>query len=74
MTGATTSGCVRARLVDAALQYGFRPAGSRSFATATRMPHEANLHDVDAKYGGVVSVEETLQYLEKVREETDAPR
>ncbi|MDP8951538.1 MAG: hypothetical protein M3N18_04755 [Actinomycetota bacterium] len=36
--------------------------------------HEANLYDVDAKYGDVVSVEETLEYLEKVREETGAPR
>jgi maleamate amidohydrolase len=27
--------------------------------------HEANLYEVDAKYGGVVSVEETLEYLEE---------
>lgn len=36
--------------------------------------HEANLYDVDAKYGDVVSVEDTLEYLEKVREGTGAPK
>lgn len=28
--------------------------------------HEANLYDVDAKYGDVVSVEEVLEYLEAI--------
>jgi maleamate amidohydrolase len=61
-------------VVDA-LQYGFRPVVPRE-AVGDRDPdaHEANLDDVDAKYGDVVSVEETLEYLEKVREETGAPR
>jgi maleamate amidohydrolase len=74
VTGASTSGCVRATVVDA-LQYGFRPVVPRE-AVGDRDPdaHEANLDDVDAKYGDVVSVEETLEYLEKVREETGAPR
>jgi maleamate amidohydrolase len=27
--------------------------------------HEANLHDVDAKYGDVVSVRDALEYLEE---------
>ena len=66
VTGASTSGCSRATVVDA-LQYGFRPvvpreaAGDRGLNT-----HEANLYDVDAKYGDLVSVEETLEYLEEV--------
>ena len=66
VTGATTSGCVRATAVDA-LQYGFRPVVPRE-AVGDRNPdaHEANLYDVDAKYGDVVSVEETLKYLEEV--------
>lgn len=74
VTGASTSGCVRATVVDA-LQYGFRPIVPRE-AVGDRDPdaHEANLYDVDAKYGDVVSVEETLEYLEKVHEETGAPR
>jgi maleamate amidohydrolase len=66
VTGATTSGCVRATVVDA-LQYGFRPVVPRE-AVGDRNPdaHEANLYDVDAKYADVVSVEETREYLEEV--------
>ncbi len=66
VTGASTSGCVRATAVDA-LQYGFRPVVPRE-AVGDRNPdaHEANLYDVDAKYGDVISVEETLKYLEEV--------
>ena len=64
ITGATTSGCIRATVVDA-LQHGFRPVVPRE-AVGDRNPdaHEANLYDVDAKYGDVVGVEETLEYLE----------
>jgi maleamate amidohydrolase len=63
ITGASTSGCVRATAVDA-LQYGFRPVVPRE-AVGDRNPdaHEANLYDVDAKYGDVVRVEEVLDYL-----------
>ncbi len=66
VTGASTSGCVRATVVDA-LQYGFRPVVPRE-AVGDRTPdaHEANLYDVDAKYGDVVSVPETLEYLEEI--------
>jgi maleamate amidohydrolase len=66
VTGASTSGCVRATVVDA-LQYGYRPVVPRE-AVGDRNPeaHEANLYDVDAKYGDVVSVEETLEYLEQI--------
>jgi maleamate amidohydrolase len=64
-TGASTSGCVRATVVDA-LQYGFRPVVPREAVGDRDLnAHEANLYDVDAKYGGVVSVEETLEYLEE---------
>jgi maleamate amidohydrolase len=48
------------------LQHGFRPVvlceavGERSPDT-----YEANLYDVDAKYGDVVSLEEVLKYLEE---------
>jgi maleamate amidohydrolase len=73
VTGATTSGCVRATTVDA-LQYGFRPVVPRE-AVGDRDPdaHEANLHDVDGKYGDAVSMEECLAYLERVRERSGTP-
>ena len=66
VTGATISGCVRATAVDA-LQYGFRPVVPRE-AVGDRNPdaYEANLYDIDAKYDDVVSLEETLEYLEEV--------
>lgn len=64
VTGASTSGCVRATVVDA-LQHGYRPVVPRE-AVGDRNPaaHEANLYDIDAKYGDVVSLEEALDYLE----------
>ena len=63
ITGVTTSGCIRATCLDSC-QYGFIPivvadaCGDRHPA-----PHEANLFDMNAKYGDVVSEAETLAYL-----------
>jgi maleamate amidohydrolase len=66
VTGASTSGCVRATVVDA-LQHGYRPIVPRD-AVGDRNPaaHEANLYDIDAKYGDVVSVDEVVTYLEEL--------
>ncbi|GGV18768.1 N-carbamoylsarcosine amidase [Actinomadura cremea] len=53
VTGVSTSGCVRATVVDA-LCHGFRPAvASDAVADRDPRPHEAALFDVDAKYGDV---------------------
>ncbi|HET7478465.1 MAG TPA: isochorismatase family protein [Rubrobacteraceae bacterium] len=70
ITGASTSGCVRATAVDA-LQYGFRPVVPRE-AVGDRNPdaHEANLYDIDAKYGDVTTVKDTLAYLEEIKAAT----
>ena len=63
ITGLTTSGCVRATCVDA-MCHGFAPivvadaCGDRHEA-----PHEANLFDMNAKYGDVVSESEVVAYL-----------
>jgi maleamate amidohydrolase len=64
VTGASTSGCVRATVVDA-LQHGYRTVVPRE-AVGDRNPaaHEANLYDIDTKYGDVVSVEEAIAYFE----------
>jgi maleamate amidohydrolase len=66
VTGASTSGCVRATVVDA-LQHGYRPIVPRE-AVGDRNPaaHEANLYDIDAKYGDVVSVDEVVTHLEEL--------
>jgi len=66
VTGASTSGCVRATAVDA-LQHGYRPIVPRE-AVGDRNPdaHAANLYDLDAKYGDVVSLAEVIEHLEEL--------
>ena len=65
VTGASTSGCVRATAVDA-LQYGYRVVVPRE-AVGDRNPaaHEANLHDIDAKYGDVLSLDAVVEHLDQ---------
>ncbi len=60
VTGASTSGCVRATAVDA-LQHGYRVLVPRD-AVGDRNPaaHEANLYDIDTKYGDVVTTDDVL--------------
>jgi len=63
ITGCTTSGCIRASAVDA-VQHGFRPIVVRECVGDRHDdPHNANLFDINAKYGDVVSKAETIQYL-----------
>ena len=64
VTGASTSGCVRATAVDA-LQHGYRPIVPRE-AVGDRNPdaHAANLYDLDAKYADIVSVAQVIEHLE----------
>src|SRR4029079_1618491 len=64
VTGASTSGCVRATVVDA-LQHGYRTVVPRE-AVGDRNPaaHDAALYDIDLKYGDVVAVDECLEALE----------
>lgn len=55
VTGLTTSGCVRATVLDA-MQYGFIPYVVRdAVGDRDSRPHEANLFDLAAKYAEVVS-------------------
>jgi maleamate amidohydrolase len=67
VAGATTSGCVRASVVDA-MSYGFRPivlsdcVGDRAIA-----PHEANLFDMGQKYADVRTFADFMSELEKSR-------
>ena len=64
VTGASTSGCVRATVVDA-IQHGYRPVVPRE-AVGDRNPeaHAANLYDIDTKYGDVVTVDDVISHLE----------
>ena len=63
LTGTSTSGCVRATAVDV-LQNGYRLTIPReAVGDRNRAAHEQALYDVDAKYGDVVSLEESLTWL-----------
>jgi maleamate amidohydrolase len=63
VAGATTSGCIRASVVDA-MSHGLRPVvvtdcvGDRAIG-----PHEANLFDMEQKYAVVVPLDRALAML-----------
>lgn len=65
VAGATTSGCVRASVVDA-MSWGFRPVvlsdcvGDRAIT-----PHEANLFDMGQKYADVRTFDDFMNELAK---------
>jgi len=72
-TGCTTSGCVRATVVD---------AFSNGFATIVvedavfdrgELSHAVNLFDMDQKYADVIDTDETLAYLESLGDRPDQP-
>ena len=66
VTGCTTSGCVRASIVDA-FSYGFRVMVPEDCCgDAERGPHEANLADVGRRYADVTSGAEMTRYLEQL--------
>jgi maleamate amidohydrolase len=66
VTGASTSGCVRATAVDA-IQHGYRPAVPReAVGDRNHAAHEANLYDIDTKYGDVVGVDEVVAHVEQL--------
>lgn len=64
--GCTTSGCVRASVVDG-MSYNFRNVvvsdcvGDRALA-----PHTANLFDMGQKYADLMTRDEAIQVLEKI--------
>ena len=63
LTGCSTSGCIRASAVDG-MQYGFRVIVPREcVADRHPGPHEANLFDINSKYGDVVGKSEVMEYL-----------
>ncbi len=64
VTGCTTSGCVRATVMDA-LAHGFRPIiPVEAVGDRAQEPHEANLFDIGSKYGDVVPTQEVIDYFD----------
>lgn len=67
ITGCTTSGCIRASAVDA-VQNGFRPIVIRECVGDRHDgPHEANLFDINAKYGDVISKADAMKYIRGIK-------
>jgi maleamate amidohydrolase len=66
VTGMTTSGCVRATVLDA-FMYNFDViVPFECSADRSQLSHKVNLFDIHMKYCDVVSLEETLDYLSKL--------
>jgi nicotinamidase-related amidase len=67
VTGCTTSGCVRATVIDA-ISHGFRPIiPEETVGDRAQEPHDANLFDMDSKYGDVVPLSDAIAYLKEAR-------
>ncbi|ARP86778.1 N-carbamoylsarcosine amidohydrolase [Bordetella genomosp. 9] len=63
VAGCTTSGCVRASVVDA-MSHGFKPlVASDCVGDRAIGPHEANLFDMRQKYAAVMTRDEALRAL-----------
>jgi len=66
LAGCSTSGCIRASAVDS-MQHGFRTiVVSDCVGDRHPAPHEANLFDIDAKYGDVVGLEEAVVAIRRI--------
>lgn len=63
VAGCTTSGCIRATVVDG-VSYGFRMmVVEEAVGDRAELTHLVNLADINAKYGDVVSIKTVLDYL-----------
>jgi maleamate amidohydrolase len=63
VTGGSTSGCVRATVVDSLQRSFCTVVPEECVADKHESPHFANLYDMALKYADVVSVQEVLAYL-----------
>jgi nicotinamidase-related amidase len=73
VTGGSTSGCVRATVVDS-LQRSYRTiVPEECTADKHESPHFANLYDMALKYADVLTIEETLAQLRQVAPRTTPP-
>ncbi len=63
LAGCSTSGCIRATAIDG-IQHGFRVIVPRDCVGDRHPgPHEANLFDINAKYGDVVGRDQVIAQL-----------
>jgi maleamate amidohydrolase len=72
IAGVSTSGCIRATAVDA-IQSGFIPVVVReAVGDRDTAPHEANLFDIQAKYGEVRDLQAVVTYLQSLSRGADS--
>ena len=64
VTGGSTSGCVRATVVDALSRSYFTIVPEECVADLHESPHFANLYDIHKKYADVLKVAEVYDWLE----------
>jgi nicotinamidase-related amidase len=67
VTGSTTSGCVRATVLDA-FSNNFRTiVVEEGVFDRADLPHRANLFDMQSKYADVFPLEQTIDYVRSLR-------
>ncbi|MGH7771126.1 MAG: isochorismatase family protein [Candidatus Binatia bacterium] len=73
VTGCTTSGCVRASVIDA-FSYNLRVSVVEECVfDRGQASHKINLFDMNAKYADVISLNEALEYIRSLPETLYAP-
>jgi maleamate amidohydrolase len=73
IAGCTTSGCVRASVVDA-VSYNFRTiVVAECVGDRAEGPHQANLFDIGQKYADLVSADEAIARLRAGAQEAAMP-
>ena len=74
VTGGSTSGCVRATVVDS-LSHGYRTVvPEECVADKHESPHFANLYDMALKYADVIPVAEVTEFLQRYQPPQSQPR
>ncbi|MBI5441792.1 MAG: isochorismatase family protein [Deltaproteobacteria bacterium] len=74
VTGMTTSGCVRATVVDA-FQYNLHViVPHEACADRSQLSHAVSLFDLHMKYADVASVEATVEYLQVISRQSSVIR
>jgi maleamate amidohydrolase len=70
VTGCTTSGCVRATIIDS-FSYGFKTIiPEECVGDQSKEQHSSNLFDVNARYSDVVPKKTVEAYLDSINRET----
>jgi len=64
--GLTTSGCVRATVVDAASYDYYVIVPIECVADRAYVPHKVNLFDMHMKYADVIPLQEVIEYIELI--------